>query len=209
MSYGVEYFAARETDTLEWVDVLLGLKAIGATRQDVIVEVGAGTGRLSMWLRQRGLDVRPCDPYSGAVPYCRLPDAVPPADVYVLQHVLEHVELEESVEALCRARRGVVAVVPGHFAPDPTHVYSHFTPSLHGTYKGLFGEARVASISSLVDAFRRCGMYAAAWLDLRSWLDPPNADWVVVAAWKPVRRPLRYYAYLIALTAERFVAKAL
>ncbi len=180
--YGEEYFAKRDVDYSEWLDIELGLRAGGARKSDRIVEIGAGTGGLFAWLRQRGWRVYPCDPYAPKMPGCALPYDIPPADVYIFQHVLEHVEdVERSVEMLSKAEI-VVGILPGHLSDDPTHVYNFFTLQKFEVAEGAFGRVRVYPIEKLAEQFRRAGFYVAYAPDMRSLYAPWDLDWLFVAS---------------------------
>ena len=195
--YNRGYFEQRSTnvDRREWLDIKLGLRAGGARKSDRIVEVGAGTGELSRWLAARGWRVEPCDPYAPGVPRCALPHNIPPADVYILQHVLEHVEdIEASVETLSRAEV-VVAILPGHLNDDATHHYNFFSFWDFDKIEGLFGSIRVYPIRRLVDLFARRGFRVAYAPDLWSFAAPWDLDWLLVATKRRRPRLARWLVY--------------
>ena len=188
--YGRGYFQAREStvDRSEFMDVLLGLRAVGAGRDELIIDVGGGTGELARFLRSHGYNAMACDPFSNApgVEYCRLPDEVPPASIYVFQHVLEHVsDIEGSIKALSRAR-AVVGILPGHLSEDETHVINHFHHHLDGVVKGIFGEVRVMSIETLRQLFNRYFPHVVITPDTHSYLAPWDNDWLLIASKKPI-----------------------
>ena len=204
--YSEDYFQARESavDTSEYVDILVGLRAVGVGPYDVVMEVGAGTGGLIKFLHSRGFtNVFGCDPYTRApgIMYCRLPDEVPPADVYVFQHVLEHVgDIEGSVKALSRAW-AVVGVLPGHLNEDETHVVNFFHHHLDGTVKGLFGEVRIMSIDTVRQLFNKYGYpHVVVTPDTHSYFAPWDNDWLLIASKKPINTlPIRMHMLGTAL----------
>ncbi|ACL10637.1 hypothetical protein DKAM_0311 [Desulfurococcus amylolyticus 1221n] len=142
--YAERYFQRRraKVDASEWLDIELALKVAGVRKRvHRILDVGGGTGELARWLRGRGWLADYCDPHAPGAPPCSLPSDVPQADAYVLQHVLEHVEDPYGAVASLLDRRplAVVAVLPGHFVEDETHVCNHFRPSALPAYRGLWG----------------------------------------------------------------------
>ena len=211
--YSEEYFQARETavDRSEFIDILIGLRTVGAGRNELIIDVGGDTGELARFLRNHGYNAMACDPFSNTpgVAYCKLPNEVPPASIYVFQHVLEHVsDIEGSIKALSRAW-AVVGILPGHFVDDETHVVNHFHHHLDGTIKGLFGEVRVMSIDTVKQLFNKYGFtHVVVTPDTHSYLAPWDNDWLLIASKKPIKAGYVKARQLLTVT-RTLIARAL
>ncbi|MEM4439280.1 MAG: methyltransferase domain-containing protein [Pyrobaculum sp.] len=199
--YGPDYFERLVVDRTEWVDIERGLKATGAVKnKDLVLDVGGGTGELARWLAARGWRADFCDPYAPSAKRCALPYDVPPADVYVLQHVLEHVaDVEASLRALAKADI-IVIVAPGHLTDDPTHYYNHFVPWDKIEYTGLYGRITVYPLPRLLDVLKTLGYSADAVPDSRSYWAPWDTDWLIVASRR--RRPRLLRQRIASLVAR-------
>jgi hypothetical protein len=205
--YDTKYFIKRGhgVDTSEWRDIEAALKtACVDKRKHVILDIGGGTGGLARWLRSRGWNANWCDPYAPAAPRCSLPDNVPRADVYVLQHVLEHVgDPARGLASLLEKKPvAVIAVVPGHLSDDETHECNHFRPGRSASLAGRWGVIRVCGLDDLMAS--ATGYHAYWYPDSRSLREPWLLDYVFIAA-----RRIKKWRLWTRLVATRLLARIL
>ena len=195
--YGEGYLERRlaEVDYTELYDIYWALRALGVPRGSRIVDLGAGTGLLVRFLRARGYDAVGVDLLYSDELVSRADLAIedpPPARAYTAQHFLEHIPQGRAMELIAIAlRRGAcfVAVLPGHYSSDPTHVVNHYElPDARGLAE---------------EALRLAGRgYYRVEPDTWSHVDPASRDWILAVSPRPVP-PLKPYWIRIPLGAYR------
>ena len=125
-------------DRTEWVDIYLGLTAVGINPHDTIIELCAGKGYLIDYLRKRlpynkyiGVDLEGCM-YNKEIKCMDLNKELPPrGDFYIFQHCIEHLDQDRVITLFMKIlhewkAKAVIGIVPGHLCDDPTHVVNHY-----------------------------------------------------------------------------------
>lgn len=172
----------REIDCTEWIDILYGLKAAGAEKEDMIIELCAGEGLLLEFLRRRGYrNLCGCDLVASPekkVYRCDLNEQDPPSNgkYYIFQHCIEHLDQNRVAELFRKIlhqwrARAIVGIVPGHYTLDPTHIVNHYTYS---------------DLLELVDKVKP--RYWKIRYDMKSFIDPYSSDFLIIFSNKPIKR---------------------
>ena len=191
----------KEIDKTEWIDILRALKAFGASRNETIVEWGAGRGHLVKFLRLNG--------YKKVYGYDLLwsePDLVfrrdvtlkphPVGDICISQHFLEHIDQEKAISLLdaCLSKGWLsINIVPGHMTRDETHKVPFYTYSM------------LEEIASRITSAKYYYIYP----DTRSFVSPESMDWILVLSKKPLTRRGKIIIKPLWLRALLVIAKAL
>ena len=175
-------------DFTEWMDVYWGLRALGVKPPARVVDVGGGCCLLARFLSRLGYRASCCDvDTSCGAAYCDAARGdLPDADAYVAVHVLEHLPWPRGVYNFATRTypRPVVAVVPGHFSEDETHVVNHFTHHVHGPRYVVQIDGRpqrLATVYQLAAVFEAAGYRVRVEPDVHSFAYPWDVDWVLMA----------------------------
>ena len=180
-----------EIDPTEWLDIKWSLQYLtrihGEENSGFIVELCAGKGylvsRLKRWFPDYfvfGYDIEGYK-YSDNVSKIDLETTDPsPADYYVFQHCLEHLNQDRVVDLLtymARNSKGYVGILPGHYVDDPTHIINHYHV---GEVKRIVEEVgrRLESIKAIYYCIRP---------DILSYIYPEYMDYLVVVSDRPVK----------------------
>lgn len=179
-----DYLSKRrnQIDKTEWLDILFGLKSVGARKDEIIVELGAGEGFLLDFLRKKGFqNVIGVDLRGDGRRVIRtdLEKEYPPkGNIYVFQHVIEHLNQERVVDLLrycLSVGRAIVGIVPAHLSDDETHVVNHY---------------EFEEIEALIKRINPKHYLIKP--DLMSYANPIARDWLIVLSKEPIRLPVLY-----------------
>lgn len=167
-----------EVDKTEWIDIHYGLKATNVKYNDKILDLGAGSGGLIRYLREKGykhvygVDLLYSDEYVMQMDLTR--EDPPEADAYIFQHFLEHIPQDRALELLKYCYEGagrVIGILPGHYSEDETHVVNHYTKRM---------------IMDMIDVIQP--KFYVLTPDLWSYLDPSSLDYLLILSRYGIRR---------------------
>jgi len=165
-------------DKTEWEDMYNYL-SVFVDKSKKIVELGCGCFGLANFLIERGYrnitgvdkdgTIYECVPkkYHDRVIIMDLEENNPPeAEVYISQHLLEHLEFKRAKE-LCKwmykKAEIQIHILPGHYAKDPTHKVNHYTLK---EFREVIGYVKPR--------------YYYVWPDTIGLRDRNNLDWVFI-----------------------------
>ena len=181
-SYDENYLTKRRTeiDRTEFYDILLGLKAVKARKDEKIVELGAGEGYLIDFLRKKRYNVIGVDLLGDGKKVLRLNlerEFPPEADIYIFQHLIEHLNQNRARELLeyCIIKgRAIIGICPAHHVDDPTHVVNHY------------------EYEELEEFISGSAPYYHIRPDLLSYIEPKARDWLVVLSKTKIKNSLPF-----------------
>jgi len=166
-------------DISEYVDIEWALRSLRVGPDDLIVELGAGSGGLIDYLRRKGWNrILGVDLFNSSKDIVKMDlrhSNPPPADAYIFQHFLERIPQRRARELLkyCydSAKKGVAGILPAHYVLDPTHVINHYT---------------LKEVRELIDYVQPKFYVLAA--DMWSHVMPIDLDYLLIMSKKRIHR---------------------